>query len=504
MFKIGFERYAKKVGADLVVVKDFIIPSDKRAWWQKLVPFEDPKIAQYDKVAVIDYDIYIPKHAKNVFEAVGSKPWGICKSNPYNLPENAITDMRYFDGCPKENRPPFAANGGMMVLSKSYKDKLKEVYDEYSETEPRDMEAGPLFYFLYNDGKGTILDHEFNTPVALYVKKYGCSLSAILRMYDGSSFIHFVGGKWHSIHFFIRWFDNTKSNLARKVIRFLGSKRFDPVTSFMFKMFQRLLGIYNYRIKRFVDSSGLKKIFKTTNNSTASRIDLRLTKLIREKSLNYLSDANLVEKELIPQLGLNNEKTALFPRELSRFFGKGLFIWQYPNQFSRYLAQLSKFKIQSYMEIGVRHGGTFVTTVEYLNKFNPIKEAVAVDINDCPSASEYARLDPHISFLKADTTSDLFKRFVKNHSGFDLVLIDGDHSDAGCRNDFEIVKDKAKILAFHDIEPNAAPGVAKIWNEFKEAKKSDYLFFEFRDQYESVSGKWLGIGLAVKKDMPKN
>ena len=255
MFRQSFLRYGKAVGADLFVVDDYIIPSDKRGWWQKLVPFEDSRIAEYEKVVVIDYDIYITKHAKNVFSAVGEKPWGICKSNPYDLAKNAIEDQYYFASCPEENRPPFAANGGMIVMSRSYKDALKKVYEQYSDIEARDMEAGPLFYFLYNDGKGMILDEEFNTPVALYVTKYGCSLSSVLRMYDRSSFIHFVGGKWHAIYYFVRWFDGLESKMAKKVVRFLGSKRYDPITSALFRLFQRGVGIYDHRIRKFFNHS---------------------------------------------------------------------------------------------------------------------------------------------------------------------------------------------------------------------------------------------------------
>lgn len=239
-------------------------------------------------------------------------------------------------------------------------------------------------------------------------------------------------------------------------------------------------------------------------SSYAKKIDLSRISLIREKGIDFLSNANLVEKELLPQLGLNDEKTFLFPKELSPCFGQGLLIWQYPNQFSKYLTQLSKFKIESYMEIGVRHGGTFVTTVEYLSRFHVIKKAVAVDINDCPSVVEYSKINPNASFLKINSTSIEFKNYINNNSPFDLVLIDGDHDEVGCRNDFEVVKNKSNMIVFHDIEPAAAPGVSKTWSEFKGACSSDYLFFEFRDQYDSVEGRWLGIGLAVKKDMPKN
>ena len=144
--------------------------------------------------------------------------------------------------------------------------------------------------------------------------------------------------------------------------------------------------------------------------------------------------------------------------------------------------------------------------IEYLSKFNSIQNAVAVDINDCPSIIKYAEINTNtkVSFIKADTTSTQFKDFMNDHHGFDLVMIDGDHSEAGCRNDYELIKDKANMVAFHDIEANAAPGVAKIWSELKAMHQREYFFFEYRDQYESLGwGRWLGIGLAVKKNILK-
>ena len=39
---------------------------------------------------------------------------------------------------------------------------------------------------------------------------------------------------------------------------------------------------------------------------------------------------------------------------------------------------LSDMKIRSYIEVGVGRGGTFIVTVEYLNRFHPIERAVAV------------------------------------------------------------------------------------------------------------------------------
>ena len=55
------------------------------------------------------------------------------------------------------------------------------------------------------------------------------------------------------------------------------------------------------------------------------------------------TDIGFLEYEFIPALGLNNE---IFsneqPPELSSYFGRGLHLWQYPNQLARYLAWLTK------------------------------------------------------------------------------------------------------------------------------------------------------------------
>jgi hypothetical protein len=33
--------------------------------------------------------------------------------------------------------------------------------------------------------------------------------------------------------------------------------------------------------------------------------------------------------------------------------------------------ELASHRVENYLEIGVRHGGTFVITVEYLSRFHP-------------------------------------------------------------------------------------------------------------------------------------
>ena len=98
-------------------------------------------------------------------------------------------------------------------------------------------------------------------------------------------------------------------------------------------------------------------------------INLSRVALIRERTLAELASPARVEALLL-ELGLNGEGLSELPPELHAHCG-GLRIWQYPTQFGRYLVQLSRLGVRSYLEIGIRHGGSFVATAEYLERFRP-------------------------------------------------------------------------------------------------------------------------------------
>ena len=253
---------------------------------------------------------------------------------------------------------------------------------------------------------------------------------------------------------------------------------------------------------RTLPYSVLEILWKFNKKRGLRLIDLSKVSKIREKDRSYLSDPALLESELLPELGLNNENLSEFPEELYKHCGYGLFSWQYPNQFSKYLSQLSHWPISSYLEIGARHGGTFIVTTEYLRKFHPLERAYGIDIQNSPSVVRYRRFNPQADFFTFDSRSPQFADFLKGQLPFDLVFVDGDHSESGCWNDFLTVKDHANIIAFHDIVSDVCPGVCAVWKKLKALYGSEYRFFEFRDQYPSVlkrTGKTLlGIGIAVK------
>lgn len=230
-------------------------------------------------------------------------------------------------------------------------------------------------------------------------------------------------------------------------------------------------------------------------------MDLSRLQLIIDSNIKDLSDSDYLEN-LILKLGFNNEELREQP-SIVKANTRGLLIWQYPNQFSKYLSLLTKYTINSYIEIGCRWGGTFVLTNEFLKKYNSLTKSIAVDIIDSP-VTEYCLMNKETKFIKINTLTLEFKEFMNNNY-FDLIFIDGNHSYEGVKNDYEVSKNSGKIFVFHDIVNNICPGVIQFWNELKLEGSDTYNFYEFTEQYSDVwmntKQTFLGIGVAIKKNI---
>lgn len=203
--------------------------------------------------------------------------------------------------------------------------------------------------------------------------------------------------------------------------------------------------------------------------------------------------------ETILFLGLNDEVLSEQPPELAAHYGGGLGlrIWQYPIQFVPYLIWLCgrAHAISSYVEIGVRHGGTFIVHVELLRRLNPnFKKAVAVDaVESSAILAEYIATDGRTEYRRGNS-------FDLNFEPFDLAFIDGDHSWAGVVNDVSKT-DAARVLVLHDISSVACPQINEFWRIYSAAKTATHTATEFTAQYESVHGHFLGIGV-LEHDRP--
>ncbi len=241
----------------------------------------------------------------------------------------------------------------------------------------------------------------------------------------------------------------------------------------------------------------IQQSWKKLKRLNALPIELERRNLIRQLDREALADAARLEP-LLAELGLNDEGLEEYPAFLHPHCGQGLRIWQLPNQFSRYLAALSRLGIESYLEIGVRHGGAFVATVEYLDRFRPLRFALAIDVIPSPSLVEYQRLRPGAEFIQINSQSPAFRRLLEERGEIDLVFIDSFHEEEQLRRELLGVQETANVLAFHDIVSQTYPGVGRVWREVREME--NYVCQEFTDQYTTDGTSHMGIGLAVRGD----
>jgi hypothetical protein len=216
---------------------------------------------------------------------------------------------------------------------------------------------------------------------------------------------------------------------------------------------------------------------------------------------DLLNDEKYMEQFTIEKIGLNKEGLMEIAPELQPHCGKGLYIWQNPRQFAKYLTWLfqNAQKYSSYLEIGCRWGGTFIVTCEILRRANPnFKWAIAADlIEESPFVERYIEIAKNkgfeISYFQGSSTSDEFIKLAHEKKP-DISLIDGDHSIAGALQDHMLVRDFSKIIVHHDVSSDTVPETTLLWNCLKKLE-SGRKIAEFTDQYQSKQGKYFGIGV---------
>lgn len=205
-----------------------------------------------------------------------------------------------------------------------------------------------------------------------------------------------------------------------------------------------------------------------------------------------------------------------FPPELHEHCGRGIGIWQYPNQFEPYIeaikAHFGGGGPKTYVEIGVAAGGTFMATCDLLSP----TRAVAIDISpvigttiDDGRAGNKTPFDGLLAaFIDGKTreffcgTSRDFATSSRCPATIDLLFVDGNHSYEGVKADFEALGPRSRVVVFHDIVSDACPGVVRFWREIADAFPGRTA--EFIDQYDSVAGSFLGIGVLFKDEAERS
>ena len=148
-------------------------------------------------------------------------------------------------------------------------------------------------------------------------------------------------------------------------------------------------------------------------------------------------------------------------------------IYQTPMQIAEALVYVSGFKINSFLEVGVFQGGNLLFCSEYLRRFNPDIQCLGVDPSEYlnPEIKDIIDREIFVSF-KSMTSDALAGR------SFDLVFLDGDHTAAAVKRDWENVGKHAKICMLHDIQGTPCPDMVAFWKALK-AERPDSTVREF-------------------------
>lgn len=145
-------------------------------------------------------------------------------------------------------------------------------------------------------------------------------------------------------------------------------------------------------------------------------------------------------------------------------------MYQTPDQIAEALVYLSNYEINSYCEVGIFQGGTFLFISEYLRRFNPAIKCLGIDPTGYLNEEIRAIIEKEIFMsFKAITSEQL------TGQEFDLCFLDGDHSAEWVRADWENIGKHAKICMVHDIQEVSCPGVVSAWEEIKGKKPITFL-----------------------------
>lgn len=122
--------------------------------------------------------------------------------------------------------------------------------------------------------------------------------------------------------------------------------------------------------------------------------------------------------------------------------------------------------IRSYLEIGCWTG----KLVNVLHELFRFEKVAAADIGLCEKYGMAVDLHPDIRFFQGDSHSPEFEAWRRELGPVDLVLLDGDHTYQGLKQDAEVnLRHGARYLAVHDITSTltGTEGVKRFWDELE-------------------------------------
>jgi len=155
---------------------------------------------------------------------------------------------------------------------------------------------------------------------------------------------------------------------------------------------------------------------------------------------------------------------------------------QIPAEISAFLDLCAPLNPKSILEVGTDSGGTLFLLSSVAD---PSAKLVSVDLFGYPGwkaplYASFARGGQSLRLIRGDSHSPETIHQVKGALGdakLDLLFLDGDHSYAGVKKDFETYSPMVReggIIALHDIvptDPRSGAFACKFWAEVKEGRK---------------------------------
>ena len=202
-------------------------------------------------------------------------------------------------------------------------------------------------------------------------------------------------------------------------------------------------------------------------------------------------------------------------------------IGQIPAQIAGALAAMAGMQIRTMLEIGTAAGWTAALLAIVLGRLVSHGDwhSISLDVQDLRTACtaqvqqalghqfaliprEARQGKAHLDFMHAQADQLLERAGSGGGALVDLCFIDGDHSFQAVQRDYLSIKERCRVLVFHDIVAPEVPGVARLWQMLKLSSEEEGMqWHEFLQQPAGSSlhfdahGQrhgYLGIGILVR------
>ena len=180
---------------------------------------------------------------------------------------------------------------------------------------------------------------------------------------------------------------------------------------------------------------------------------------------------------------------------------------QKPFELAQLIELLKPAALTAVAEIGTAHGGTFWL---WCRLASPEALILSLDLpgefaggggtaeETIPVLHSFARDTQEVALIREDSHTATAVREVNQALGvrrLDFLFIDGDHSYAGVKKDFEAYAPLVRsggLIALHDVLPQPSSEVNRFWREVT----PEFETLEFVDPSDKRGGvPWGGIGV---------